>query len=405
MKWTYSKDLKIPIKSWCEKIDDNAMEQAKNLANHPVTFGHIALMPDCHVGYGMPTGGVIACTNAVIPNAVGVDIGCGMSAVETDIDAPLLSDRKVIRSILENIKRQTPVGEGHAHKEKQSWPGFEAFLDSLNGSLPQWYNEKGRLLDAKNLGTLGGGNHFIELQISDKGTLWLMLHSGSRNMGHRIATHYHQKALEFIGKKKITLADTNLAYLPADDEGRFYIRDMGFALDYAAESRTRMMEQVKDAVTETVGTVSFLREINIHHNYANLETHFDKKMWIHRKGATAAFMGQLGIIPGSMGTPSYIVRGLGNSESFMSCSHGAGRVMGRSRASRELSIEECDKAMEGIVFDRWHYAKQWSRGNKKKIIDLSEAPQAYKDIGQVIEAQRDLVEMLVRLKPIGVVKG
>jgi tRNA-splicing ligase RtcB len=405
MKWVYTENVHKPIKSWCKNIETDAMKQAINLANHPATYKHIALMPDCHVGYGMPIGGVIACDNAVIPNAVGVDIGCGMGAVETDFNAEKIEGMKQIRSLMDYIKNRVPVGEGRSHKTQQSWDGFGEFLDTLKSDPPAWYSDSYWARDAKNLGTLGGGNHFIELQVSDTGKVWLMLHSGSRNLGHRIASHYQKLAVDLNQKWKIVLPDTNLAYLPADSEGRDYIRDMNFALKYAAESRSRMMEVFKEGVVEIFGDLNFIQDINIHHNYANLENHSGKNLWIHRKGATSAQKEQPGIIPGSMGTASYIVKGLGNSESFMSCSHGAGRVMGRSQASRQLTVEECDKAMEGVVFDRWHSAKQWSGGRKKKYLDLSEAPQAYKDIDQVIESEADLVKPLVRLKPLGVVKG
>jgi tRNA-splicing ligase RtcB len=402
---TYSQNLIKPIKSWCEQIEDQALEQAKNLANHPATISHIALMPDCHVGYGMPIGGVIACKDALIPNAVGVDIGCGMGAVKTTLKRENMGDKRTIRDILERIKYRVPLGEGHAHKTKQAWEGFELFYDSLGNNTPGWHTPQGSALDARNLGSLGGGNHFIEIQCDRKGAVWIMLHSGSRNLGHRIASWYHKAALEHNAKNHIVLPDTNLAYLPFDEGGREYLRDMNFALDYARESRRRMMSAAKESFADYFEDVEFTEEINIHHNYASLEDHGGRKLWIHRKGATSAQKGELGIIPGSMGTSSYIVRGLGNPESFCSCSHGAGRVMGRGEASRTLKVEECDKAMEGIVFDRWSYAKQWIRGKKRNFLDLSEAPQAYKDINKVIADESDLVEPVVKLQPLGVIKG
>jgi len=405
MKWVYNEDVLKPIKSWCGEVDEGAMDQAKNLANHPEVFHHVALMPDCHVGYGMPIGGVIASEKAVIPNAVGVDIGCGMGAIETDFPASNLEGKKQIRTVMDYIKTQVPVGEGHARKNPAQWDGFEEYLDNLSGPLPGWYTEKGHNLDRRNLGTLGGGNHFIELQASDTGMLWLMLHSGSRNLGHRVASHYHSMAMNLNEKWKSNIPDKNLAFLPSEDEGSDYIRDMNFALAYAAENRRIMMEAFKEAVTEIIGSINFLQEINIHHNYAGRENHFGKNVWVHRKGATAAGEKQKGIIPGSMGTASYIVEGLGNPESFKSCSHGAGRILGRADACRTLTVDECNRAMDGIVFDRWHRYKGRRKGQGGKMLDLSEAPLAYKDIDEVIESELDLIKPLVKLRPLGVVKG
>lgn len=403
MKWVKNIEGHIPIKSWCSEIEPGAMEQAVNLAMHPVTRGHVALMPDCHVGYGMPIGGVIACKNAVIPNAVGVDIGCGMVAVETDCPAERLKTMKDRRAILEIVKQMVPVGEGAAHKAEQDWDGFEKYLDSMPSASFDWPAK----LDRKNLGTLGGGNHFIELQASSDGMLWLMIHSGSRNLGYKIASYYHKKALKLNEDLQSSIPAKDLAFLPADSQsGQDYIRDMNFALDYALENRRRMMACFKNAVADVLGDVAFLREVNIHHNYAALEEYSGTPLWIHRKGATSAKLDEIGIIPGSMGTSSYIVRGLGNTESFTSCSHGAGRRMGRGEASRTLSVEACDKAMEGIVFDRWNkFRSKWKKKGEKNLFDLSEAPLAYKDIDEVIESELDLVEPVVKLGPLGVVKG
>jgi tRNA-splicing ligase RtcB len=394
---------RVAIKSWCSDPEPEALKQAFDLAAHPVVVGHVALMPDCHVGYGMPIGGVIACNNAVIPNAVGVDIGCGMGAVKTNLTLDNLADKRTIRAILDEIKSLIPVGEGHSHKKAQNWDGFEEFEAEVSGQMPGWYEKDKNLHDRKNLGTLGGGNHFIELQEDEKGQIWLMLHSGSRNLGYRIASFYHHLAMDLNDRLKTPIPCKDLAYLPADSkEGRNYVRDMQFALDYAFENRHRMMSAAKRVLHQYFMQVTFLEEINIHHNYASLEYHLGRNLWVHRKGATSARKGEAGIIPGSMGANSYIVRGLGNSESFCSCSHGAGRVMGRNEASRRLTLEECDRAMKGIVFDRWHKA----RGHKKGLTyDFGEAPQAYKDIDAVIESQLDLIEPVVKLRPVGVIKG
>jgi len=230
-----------------------------------------------------------------------------------------------------------------------------------------------------------------------------MIHSGSRNLGHQIASHYNKVAQELCKKFHSSIPNNDLAFLPVDsNEGYCYIRDMNFALKYAMENRKLMMTCFKSCIQDVFDNVEFTEEINIHHNYASLENHFGKNVWIHRKGATSAYKDQLGIIPGSMGTPSYIVKGKGNRDSFMSCSHGAGRPMSRTDASKKLTKDECDKAMEGIVFDRWNKIR---RGRMKGELDLSEAPGAYKDIDTVISEQSDLIEIVVKLQPLGVLKG
>ncbi len=404
MKWQRQLDgWKVPVKSWCERMEDEALKQAANLARHPAAAFHVALMPDCHSGYGMPIGGVFACEDAVIPNAVGVDIGCGMVAVKTSKEANSIGSMEFLRGIAERIKSLVPTGEAHAHKEEQEWEGFERFRDALGAGTPGWLSEKGWKLDRQNLGTLGGGNHFIELQKGEDGHLWIMIHSGSRNLGYRAAAFHNAKAKELNAAQGIELPSSELAFLPArSEEGLAYIRDMSFALEYALESRRRMMLRAKEAVAEAIPGIEFALEVNIHHNYAALERHFGREVWVHRKGATSAKSGELGIIPGSMGTPSYIVKGLGNEESFMSCSHGAGRKMGRKEACRSLSAEDCDKAMEGIVFDRWSMSRD-KKGVKR--LDLSEAPLAYKDIEEVISSELDLVEPQVKLLPLAAIKG
>ncbi len=409
MKWVkdkgYQDRTRIPIKSWCDDVDDQAMSQAANLASHPAIRRHVALMPDCHVGYGMPIGGVIGCENAVIPNAVGVDIGCGMGAVQTNVRADRFRNKKHIRDVLDLVKKQVPVGEGHCHKQQMTWDGFDEFEAKVH-TMPDWFSTSHVGLDKKNLGTLGGGNHFIEIQVSEDDDVWMMLHSGSRNLGHRVASHYHKLAQQLNERWHTDLPHKDLAFLPADsDEGQAYIRDMQYALDYARENRRRMMEAFKRAIVDVLGGVEFVQEINIHHNYAAIENHFGQNLWVHRKGATSAKQDEMGIIPGSMGASSYIVRGLGNPDSFTSCSHGAGRKMGRSEASRKLSVDECDQAMEGIVFDRWKKARRRGKNAKQGEFDLGEAPQAYKDIDVVIASELDLIEPVVKLRPFGVVKG
>ena len=398
MQWVTGENARIPIKSWCADVEPEAMQQARNLANHPTLRSHVALMPDCHCGYGMPIGGVVAAKKAVLPSAVGVDIGCGMVAVETDIPAERMTEIKFRREIQDSLKSKIPVGDGRSHKVEQAWEGFETYLDS-EGAVPEFVTK----LDRQNLGTLGGGNHFIELQKSDNGFVWLMIHSGSRNLGKRIHDVYHEKALELCERFYAPIADKQLAFLPLEEQaGQGYLRDMQFALDYARENRRRMMNTFKETISEFVPEVNFIREVNIHHNYAALEEHFGEELYIHRKGATSAKLNEIGIIPGSMGTASYIVRGLGNPQSFQSCSHGAGRRMSRNEASKTLTVQECDTAMAGIVCERW---SKLQHGKHKGTVDLSEAPQAYKDIEDVISSELDLIEPLVRLTPLAVLKG
>ena len=411
MKWEkFEAGYAMPVKSWCENCEEGAVKQAVNLAHHPALVHHVALMPDAHQGYGMPIGGVVAAKDAVIPAAVGVDIGCGMIATETDIPAEVFAEMSFRRAFQEKLKERIPVGEGESHKSTQNWEGFEEYTAN-NGMRSNLWPSK---LDRMNLGTLGGGNHFIELQKSTAldgsgdpeggAKVWLMIHSGSRNLGKRIEEHYYRIAARMCERFHSPLPDKDLAFLPIDEPtGHDYFTDMLFALRYAKENRRRMMEVMKATLAEFVPGANFVRTIDIHHNYAAFEEHFGEKVCVHRKGATSAKLDEIGIIPGSMGTASYIVRGLGNPDSFMSCSHGAGRRMSRIAASTTLTVEECDKAMDGIVCERWHKYKGF--GKAKGRLDLSEAPQAYKDIEDVIASELDLAEPLVRLVPLASLKG
>ncbi len=393
MKWISQVGTTLPIMSWCESVEDAAMEQARNLANHPAMFHHVAIMPDCHSGYGMPIGGVIACEGAVIPNAVGVDIGCGMMAAKMSLKAEDL-DTETVAKIIASIKRNIPVGFDH-HRDDQPWTGFDRAPD-----IPIIQQELSSA--RKQLGTLGGGNHFIEIQAGDDGHVWLMLHSGSRNFGYKIAKEYNKKAMDLCemwhSKLPPGKGEDCLAFLPVGSpEGAEYIEAMNYALEFAQMNREQMMQHAMREVNYYTKSWP-LQMVNIHHNFASLEHHFGRNVWIHRKGATQARKDQFGIIPGSMGTSSYIVRGLGNRDSFESCSHGAGRATGRAEFSRTHTEEECDKEMSGIVFGGWGKDR---KGNP----DLSEAPSAYKDIDDVIQSETDLVEVVVKLRPLGVLKG
>ena len=391
MEWVNS-SYGIPIKSWCKDLDDKTFAQAVALANHPVTFRHVALMADAHLGYGMCIGGVIACDKAIIPYAVGSDGGCGVTAVKTAYRACDIS-RSQLTQIREDVRKVVPMGLGIVHEDDQEWEGFE---DPVIDKLPILQ----RLLPKakKQLGTLGSNNHFLELQEGTDGFIWLMLHSGSRKLGYDIAAHYHKEAVKLCERWFSDIPNKELSFFPIEDPlGKEYEEALGFALRYARENRRLMMERTTEVVHKVLGC-SFMAFYDVHHNYARWENHFGRNVIVHRKGATSAKLGEIGIIPGSLGTASYIVSGLGNPESFCSCSHGAGRAMGKNDANRTLTLEECNKSMEGVVFG------SWGKTRKGKT-DLSEAPGAYKDIEQVIEAQTDLVTPVVKLRPLAAMKG
>lgn len=379
---------------WLDTIEDGAMEQIRNIANLPFVHQWVAVMPDSHQGYGMPIGGVVALRNVVSPNMVGVDIGCGMCAVNTHIKTDKVTEEQ-LKEILGGIRKVVPVGLAH-HKEKQDESLMPNPTNKMLGSVvASEYNNA-----LTQIGTLGGGNHFIELQKSDQGELWIMIHSGSRNLGKKVCDTYNELAVELSKKWYIpNVVEQDLAYLPVDtEEGQMYIKEMQYCVDFAFANRKLMMDRVKECVKGVLGDYQPDEMINIAHNYAGLEHHMGKNVWVHRKGATRAYKDELGIIPGSMGTKSYIVRGLGNPLSFKSCSHGAGRVMSRSKASQTLTLEEVEKSMEGVVYGRWGK-------DRKGNLDFGEAPQAYKDISTVMSNQADLVEIMVELKPLAVVKG
>ena len=378
---------RLPIKLWLDDIEDGALEQAKNLANLPFVFKHIAIMPDAHQGYGMPIGGVMATKGVVVPNAVGVDIGCGMCAVRTELTR--IDD---LEEIVESIKQIIPVGF-HKHKEPQYeglMPPAEE-MDCFQDEYEIVYQEYDNAL--LSLGTLGGGNHFIEIQKEARGFIWIMVHSGSRNLGKKIADHYNALAVKFNEQwYSQVLKKRGLAFLPLDTEvAQDYIREMNYAVAFALANRQLMMDRVLEVLPVHDGVAP----INIAHNYARMENHYGQNVMIHRKGATLAREGVLGIVPGSQGTKSYIVEGKGNKESFTSCSHGAGRVMGRKQAQRELNLEDEIKRLDdqGII-----------RGINS-VDDLDEASGAYKPITDVMVNQRDLVKIMATLTPLAVIKG
>ena len=386
------KTEKRPIKLWLEEMDSGAMEQARNLANLPFIHSHIAIMPDAHLGYGMPIGGVMATKGVVIPNAVGVDIGCGMCAQQTSLHS---LDSAKLRALLTLIRKSIPLGFKH-HKKGQDrslMPKPKSGVPIGDLQIVSRQFESGRT----QLGTLGGGNHFIEIQQGSDGFIWIMIHSGSRNLGFQVANFYNKLANTLSTRfgSKIP-KNWQLAFFPLDsEEGRQYLLEMDYCVDFAYANRKLMMERVKNAFLTLAAPVHFGEFVNIAHNYASLETHFHEEVLVHRKGATSAEEGEIGIIPGCQGMPSYLVRGKGNLESFKSCSHGAGRKMGRKQAQRSLDLHAEQKRLEdqNII-----HAVRSRR-------DLDEAAGAYKDIDEVVENQLDLVEVILTLKPLAVIKG
>jgi tRNA-splicing ligase RtcB len=391
---------RVPIKVWLENIkqvEEGCLQQALNLANLPFIYKWVALMPDTHQGYGMPIGGVVAVEDVIIPNAVGVDIGCGVAFVETNIYKDEITTG-MYQDLVKQIMRDIPTGFNH-HPKKQKCKILEQsdFAQSLkHKNLPEGLPqiEEGYY----QIGTLGGGNHFIELQEDEAGKLCLMLHSGSRNFGYKVANYYNQKAKEF--NKKISAPvpkEYDLAFLPVDSElANAYISWMTLALEFAQENRQVMLEVVKNHLAKKIPHIEFSNGVNAHHNYAAVERHYGKKVWVHRKGAIRVKEGELGIIPGAMGSYSYIVRGKGNPVSFYSCSHGAGRKLGRKQAKKQFPVEKtlADLKEQGVIL------------GKQKQGDVSEESRfAYKDINFVIEQELDLIEPIKKLKTIAVIKG
>jgi len=391
-------NYKVPVFSWCPEIEENAMEQIDNLVRLPFVFNRVAVMSDCHSGFGMPIGGVLATMGVVIPNAVGVDIGCGMCAVKTSLTE---IDTETLKKIMGEIRKVIPLGfNKHDNGQDECLIPYR-LLSEMIEKYPVVSKEYNNAL--KSLGTLGGGNHFIEIQEGDDGHIWIMIHSGSRNLGKQVADYYNKVAIE-LNKKWFSETQKGLNFLPINsEEGQSYIREMNYCVEFALANRELMMDRVKDILYKTDMTrigiprlsIVFEPMINIAHNYAQLENHFGENVWVHRKGATLATKDTIGIIPGSQGTKSYIVKGKGNPESFMSCSHGAGRKMGRNEAIKNLNLEEEVKRLDdmGVIHA--------IRGQK----DLDEAPGSYKDIDVVMENQKDLVEILVELTPLAVIKG
>ncbi len=413
--------LKVPVKLWIEwedhceypngdlefvyGIEESARNQIVHLACLPFAFHHVAIMPDCHAGYGMPIGGVLATEGVVIPNAVGVDIGCGMCAVKTSLKVDQL-DKGTLERIVGKIREVIPVGFEH-YKEDQPesfMPEYGGLTGIKDGVVIKEYKSA-----LRQLGTLGGGNHFIEIQKDTNDNVWIMIHSGSRNLGFKVAEHYNLLAYN-LNKRwhSNTYLPTNpkdsLAFLPIESqEAKDYMTEMQYCVDFALANRKLMMDRIIQIfVHENLFYQNFngLQDtrnsfINIAHNYAQWENHFGKNVIVHRKGATLAREGTTGIIPGSQGSKSYIVKGKGNKDSFESCSHGAGRKMGRNEACKKLDLATEQKILDdqGIIHGLCD------------VDNLDEATGAYKDIDEVMKNQEDLVEIVETLHPLAVIKG
>lgn len=395
-----AEDGGLPVKVWLSEqaeLDTVCRTQAKNLSHLSPLRGWVALMPDTHQGFGMPIGGVIASKGHVIPNAVGVDIGCGMVFSLSDLKVEKLTEHH-IKSIVKAIMQAIPLGFSH-NKEKQASETLAHLIENGEKELRKTgllFKEIDQTL--YQLGTLGGGNHFIELQRDDAGHVGLMIHSGSRNFGYKIAQYFNEKAILHCKKNGDKHSvKSQLPYLPDEsDAGIEYVRWMNLAMAFARENRRMMMAIVQSILAQQFPDIIFEAPINVHHNYAVLEEHLGEALWVHRKGAIRARTGDIGIIPGAMGTYSFIVEGLGNPESFHSCSHGAGRHLSRKDALKKFEKSKVlsDLHRQGVYL-----------GTTPKSTVADEAIGAYKDIEYVMDQQADLVKPIKRLKTIAVVKG
>jgi tRNA-splicing ligase RtcB len=388
---------RVPVKIYTGEIEPAARAQLVNVSKLPVVHHHVAAMPDVHLGIGATVGSVIPTLHAIIPAAVGVDIGCGMIAARLSLDSSQL-DEKGLRKVFDQISRDVPVGfEQHDDRDVRDHAArrFQKGLNRILDKHPAIEKRKGKKSSwVHQLGTLGGGNHFIELCLDESGRAWVMLHSGSRGIGNAIGTYFIELAKKDSQKNNVHLPDADLAYFPEgarhfDD----YVEAVGWAQDYARANREEMMDLVLDAMRRHVPAFEVTgAAVNCHHNYVERERHFGEEVWLTRKGAIRARAGDLGIIPGSMGARSYIVRGKGAPESFHSCAHGAGRRMSRNAAQKSFSIEDLKKQTEGVICRK-----------DKGVLD--EIPGAYKDIDEVMTNQSDLVEVVHTLKQVLCVKG
>jgi tRNA-splicing ligase RtcB (3'-phosphate/5'-hydroxy nucleic acid ligase) len=392
----------VPLKMWTRgvPVEDEAKKQLRNAARLPIIFKHIAAMPDVHFGIGATVGSVIATLKAIIPAAVGVDIGCGMIACRTTLSAQDLPDS--LSGLRAAIERAVPHGRSPGARDPGAWRDVPGSVDTAWAQLePEFsalcrdYPKLAKTNHRNHLGTLGSGNHFIEVCLDESDAVWFMLHSGSRGVGNFIGTLFIELARQDAIRHQANLPDRDLAYL---EEGSQYfadyVRAVSWAQQFARLNRDLMMRQVVHAARTALkkNFESHVEAVNCHHNYVQREQHFGRSVFVTRKGAVSARLGELGIIPGSMGARSYIVRGKGNPESFQSCSHGAGRAMSRGEARRRFTVEDHRRATAGVECRK-----------DKDVID--ETPMAYKDIDAVMQAQEDLVDVVHTLKQIVCVKG
>ena len=400
----YIENKGAPIKAWTRgvPIEDAAMAQLRNVAALPFIHKHVAVMPDVHWGMGATVGSVIPTVGAIVPAAVGVDIGCGMMAVKTSIRAEHLPD--TLAGLRSEIEAAIPHGrtDNGGRNDVGAWAGepppsaqakwgeLEAGYTAVVDKHPKAAHPRG----LGHLGTLGTGNHFIELCLDEAGSVWAMLHSGSRGVGNRFGTYFIERAKLEMRRWFINLPDQDLAYFAEGSEGFIdYIRAVSWAQKYALANREVMMNQVLAVLRKSFPDLTTTEmAVNCHHNYVSREHHFGKDVFVTRKGAVRAGVGELGIIPGSMGAKSFIVRGKGNADSFCTCSHGAGRAMSRHEAKRRFTLADHVEATEGVEC-------------RKDAEVIDETPMAYKDIDAVMAAQSDLVEIVHTLRQVVCVKG
>jgi tRNA-splicing ligase RtcB len=408
--YNYEPTLGAPLKMWTRgvPVEAVAMQQLRNVAALPFIYHHLAVMPDVHWGMGATVGSVIATTGAIVPAAVGVDIGCGMMAVRTSLHASQLPDN--LHKLRLAIEQRIPHGrtdEGGTN-DRGAWGDDTAALMAVKinhggltkilGKHPKLAQNWNVLRAARHAGTLGTGNHFIEVCLDVGGRVWIMLHSGSRGIGNAIGRYFIERAKMHMRQYFINLPDMDLSYLPEQEQDfADYVEAVGWAQDYAMKNRQIMMNLALGALGDSVpgSTPEFgadIMAVNCHHNYVAKEHHFGKNVWVTRKGAVRAREGDLGIIPGSMGARSFIVRGKGNPESFMSCSHGAGRAMSRTEAKKRFTLADHAAATEGVEC-------------RKDADVIDETPAAYKPIDAVMAAQSDLVEIVYELRQVLCVKG
>ena len=390
-------DQSVPVKIWTNDIDDHAKQQLSNVASLPFIHHHVAAMPDVHLGMGATIGSLIATHQAIVPAAVGVDIGCGMLACQLSLTANDI-DEKSLKKLFDQISRDIPVGRNQHKDDRALVNATKPFATQLTvmlqkhagllksfGRFSKWVNQ---------MGTLGGGNHFIEICLDENYQVWVMLHSGSRGIGNGIADYFIQLARKDMERLMINLPDRDLAYFTEGTEYfDDYVEAVHWAQEYAYQNRQSMLDLILAGMRRLLPEFTILNEVvNCHHNYVAIENHYGEQVYVTRKGAIRAREGDLGIIPGSMGAKSFIVRGKGNPESFMSCAHGAGRRMSRTAAEQQFTQDDLKKQTEGVIC-------------RKDIGVIDEIPGAYKNIDQVMENQSDLVEVLHTLKQVVCVKG